>query len=270
MSTDSMSTGIAELGTFLALALAGSFHCVGMCGPFAIAASAPPAGLSRRGGIAGRQVLYHLGKTTSYLFLAALVGSGGSALAAVGSSWRQTLALGSALILGWIGLHGLGVLARPIGGGAAHRVFAAIAATLGSIRGALIGLPVPVRPLAFGILSGFLPCPLVWALLAAGSARGSVIDALLAALALGLGTMPALIALTLSGKVLSPRVRLRVGRLAGVAMLGLAVYTAYRGFRPLPCCNGVEIPASRPACDPSSACNSSSAEKLTIEPAAHP
>ena len=50
--------------------LAGSWHCVGMCGGFASALGADPRG---RSATLGRQLIYNLGRVTTYCFIGGLV-----------------------------------------------------------------------------------------------------------------------------------------------------------------------------------------------------
>src|SRR5512143_1598485 len=59
--------------------LAGSLHCVGMCGgfPLALASAAPPRPLQR-------QLLYNLGRLNTLVFIGAVSGGAGAALVASG------------------------------------------------------------------------------------------------------------------------------------------------------------------------------------------
>src|SRR3546814_16111776 len=91
--------------------LAGSLHCVGMCGGFACALGSDPRG---RAATLRRQLLYNVGRVTTYMFLGALAGTLGSALT-TGSSADQPLllaqrglALVAGLLLVFIGLQFLG------------------------------------------------------------------------------------------------------------------------------------------------------------------
>src|SRR3546814_9938372 len=52
--------------------LAGSLHCVGMCGGFACALGSDPRG---RAATLRRQLLYNVGRVTTYMFLGALAGT---------------------------------------------------------------------------------------------------------------------------------------------------------------------------------------------------
>jgi len=140
--------------------LAGSMHCVGMCGGFACAmggdARGPAASLLRH-------LVYNVGRVSSYCFLGALVGYSGALLVghggegSAGSAAQRALALLSGALMVFIGLQFLGVLRRTAPALASAGVgFAA------AVRG-LLRTPGYAAPLAFGVLNGLLPCPLVYA-----------------------------------------------------------------------------------------------------------
>ena len=57
--------------------MAGSFHCIGMCGGFACALGADPRGA---GATAVRHALYNTGRLTTYCFLGGLAGGLGQAI----------------------------------------------------------------------------------------------------------------------------------------------------------------------------------------------
>ena len=170
--------------------LAGSMHCVGMCGGFVCA-----LGPDRRGAVATsrRHLLYHAGRLTSYVFLGALaggigmllVGRGGEAAVQIG---QRLLAGVSGLLVLLVGLQflGLGVGVLPGGGVLGH----AVARGLSGLRGAT----GPSAPVALGVINGLLPCPLVYAFVAQAGATCGTATGLQVMLAFGLGTLPAMLA----------------------------------------------------------------------------
>lgn len=222
--------------TALIAALVASFHCVGMCGGFAVGASAGQRLLPS-------QALYHTGKTVPYLAIGAVVGLLGENLARGGSSRAalQWLALLAGLLLIAVGLHALGWLPgrRGVivpGPGRATGILAA----LGRVARAAASYRGPARPLVLGTLSGLLPCPLVYAFAARAASTGSVVGGMTVMAALGLGTVPALAAVGASGKLVTPLLRHRMVRLSGLLMIALGLYTWWRGFSLPPCC-GVAV-----------------------------
>lgn len=155
------------LGAFLT-GLAGSAHCLVMCGPFAAACGRRPAGLAA----------WHLGRLVSYAALGAAAGLLGAAIP--GPAWLSA-AVGGALLL-WFAAALAGLLPEPrlvLPG------FARAGRLLEQGRG-------PAAQLAFGIANGFLPCGLVYSALALPVAVGHPAGGALAMLAFGAGTVPAL------------------------------------------------------------------------------
>jgi uncharacterized protein len=176
------------LVVFLA-GLAGSFHCLGMCGGFACAIGADPRG---RGATLRRHLIYNSGRVSTYCFLGALSGFLGAALITRdGSSfnWAQrSLAVLSGVLMVYVGLRFLGYFQRL------GRSFAGVGAEVlaQSMRDLLKAKEAAV-PLAFGALNGFLPCPLVYAFAAQAAASGGPLPGILTMAAFGLGTFPAML-----------------------------------------------------------------------------
>jgi sulfite exporter TauE/SafE len=170
--------------------LAGSMHCIGMCGGFACA-----IGADARGGVATlqRQLIYNLGRVTTYCFLGAVVGHLGFLLVAlcgddssVVSLVQRGLAVLSGTLMVLIGLQFFGLFrfrgAVGFGGEVLSR----------ALRD-LIKAPGVGAPLALGVLNGFLPCPLVYAVAAQAAASGGSLPGFLTMAAFGLGTFPAML-----------------------------------------------------------------------------
>lgn len=153
----------------LVAGLVGSPHCVGMCGGFAAAASVPRLGSAP----------WHMGRLLTYATLGAAAGGLGATLP--GPRWLP-VAL-SAIFLAYFALR-LAGWAPVVSTAGAHRL-----AALAKRAVALGGWP---GRLAFGAVSGLLPCGLVYAALALPVASGSAALGALAMLTFGLGTIPAL------------------------------------------------------------------------------
>lgn len=213
---------IDYLSVFL-LGLAGTGHCIGMCGAFAIAAGAGPGGAPR---LVLRQVSYQLGKATSYVFIGVLLTLGAGSFAGVDG----VSALGN--VLGWIvggfmaamgvlqlGGFSLGLRAERWlgGGGACATIFAAAKA------------PTMPRSLLIGWINGFLPCGLSIAALLYLARFGSVLDTTLGAYVFGFGTMPGLLATAALGQRMSVSFRTAWVRISGVALVILGIVTVVRG-----------------------------------------
>ena len=157
------------LGAAIVAGLAGAPHCIGMCGGFATASAA-----WRAEGLA-----WHAGKLSTYGILGAL--AGGTARLGLAPGWPMGLVSG--LLLVWFAL-------RLAGTGPAFHLRIPGLERLG-IRLARSG-GILAR-YAFGMVTGLLPCGLVYAALALAVSAGGPIEGALAMLAFGLGTIPALL-----------------------------------------------------------------------------
>lgn len=170
--------------------LAGSFHCIGMCGGFACAMGAGPHG---RG--AARHLVYNAGRVATYCFLGGFAGYLGMQIAGAQGAglglMQRTLALVSGTLMVFIGLQFWGYfrgMRIPLGQGANGQ-----GAPLANALRALLGSSGMAAPLAFGVFNGLLPCPLVYAFAAQAAASGGPLPGLLTMAAFGLGTFPAML-----------------------------------------------------------------------------
>lgn len=191
---------IGFLAAALVAGLVGSPHCIGMCGGFAVLC----------GGRATDTLLWHLGRMTTYALLGALAGAFGALLP--GPSWvAATVSL--ALML-WFAAGLAGIVPEP-------RVAIPGLAKLGA---AVSGNPHPGMRYAFGIVTGFLPCGLVYATLGIAVATGGPVPGALAMAAFGLGTAPLLSTVALGLRRIVAR-DLRVRRLLAAAVLAASLWS---------------------------------------------
>lgn len=178
---------IPLLGGALLAGAAGSPHCVGMCGGFATAAG--PA--------------WHLGRLGTYAVLGGLAGVVGRTLP--GPGWLGTalavvlLVVFAARLAGLVKVEGLAI---PGLAGLAARV---------------ARQPGFLSRVAFGALTGLLPCGLVWTALAMAVAAGGALWGALTMVVFGLGTVPALALATVAVR------RLNAPRLVAAAVLALGI-----------------------------------------------
>ncbi|MBA2492793.1 MAG: sulfite exporter TauE/SafE family protein [Gammaproteobacteria bacterium] len=170
--------------------LAGSLHCIGMCGGFACGIGPDARG---RTATAVRHLVYNTGRVTTYCFLGGLAGYLGAHFihlwegSALGIAQRLLAGISGALMM-LIGLQFFGffqsINRRLIGFGGQ---------LLTQALRELLKDPHPAAPLAFGVLNGFLPCPLVYAFGAQAAASGGPLSGVLVMAAFGLGTFPAML-----------------------------------------------------------------------------
>jgi len=206
--------------------LAGSLHCVGMCGgfPLALAGAAPSRNLIR-------QLLYNVGRLNTLLFIGALSGALGAAVVAAGPMRRleQVLAVVAGTFMIVVGLEVLGVLAQITTRGAALAQ-----ATVGRMLGGVMRSRSLAAPLALGVFNAFLPCQLIYAFAARAASTASVTEGMLTMLCFGLGTVPAMLSLGVAGILARPGVRARLSAASGLLIIAFGVLTLLRGFDVLP------------------------------------
>lgn len=170
----------------LVAGLVGSVHCFGMCG--GIAGALGMAG----GGRASLAVSYSAGRIASYAVAGAAAGAIGAGLAGVAGlgPWLR-LVMGVLLVI--LGLQvalNLKLLAPLEAAGAGlWRRLAPVARGFIPPRHAGQGF-------ALGALWGWLPCGLVYGMLAAAAGSGSAINGAAFMAVFGLGTAPAMVGLT--------------------------------------------------------------------------
>ncbi len=213
-------------GDYLALllmGLLGTGHCIGMCGPFVLAA----AGGGRSAAVAGRALAYHVGKTLTYVFLAVLCRVVGGWIVGDGAlPWLQ-----NAMSL----LVGAAMVALGLAYAFELRLTAGVARWFDGSRwcgaaGALLSAPSWWRALLIGWLNGFLPCGLTVMAVVYAAGFGSVADAALGAALFGAATVPGLTLTALLGaKLLAGGARRWLLRLAGVTLVVLGAITIVRG-----------------------------------------
>lgn len=205
----------------LVLGLAGSLHCVGMCGPIAL--SLPLSADGSRGRSTG-VVLYFVGKTVTYALLGVLFGLVGQQLVLAG--WQQALSvvLGIAmLVFALISIFKPSIFHH-------NQLTLFIGNKLSPLMGAFVGRQSISAPLVLGMLNGLLPCGLVYVALSAAVATG---DALMAGgfmAVFGLATMPLMLVLMLFTTQLSVQYRNKVRRLLPVFTAIIAVLLILRGL----------------------------------------
>ena len=237
-------TGLSLLPIFL-IGLAGSVHCIGMCGGIVGAlslASMPPAAAPARPfpvavvqrppvpaalDSTQRVLAYNAGRIASYALAGAIAGgfAGGlrtlSGITALqtGGYWLANLmlvALGLWLMDAWRGL------ARVEAAGGL------LWARLQPLTRRLLPIDRPVKMLAAGALWGWLPCGMVYSMLMTALLTQSAAAGATVMLVFGLGTLPMLLVLGLAGQRLRTTLQkkaVRVGSglmVLAFGLLGLA------------------------------------------------
>lgn len=199
---------------------AGSFHCIGMCGGIAaaVALAGQQCPLSSR---VMHQLLYNLGRITTYAAMGTAAGWLGGSLSLLGlrefSFWFMGAAYAFVLLVGLFSFIQADRFGFFFIESAAGRYLAR------PVRFILAGSSM-LRFYPLGLILGFLPCGLLYALLVSAAASGDPLKGGLIMGALGMGTLPAMLVFGTAATVFSARLKGIFFRLAGlfVAVMGAA------------------------------------------------
>lgn len=197
-----------DLGIAIALGLLGSLHCAAMCGPLLLAL--PTASGAAGNFILGR-VIYQLGRISTYGFMGVVAGLIGQSVVFAGMQRWLSIALGAAILTGFF-LSKKIVLAAPV---------VRLVMRLKSLMATQLRQR-SFRSLALlGMLNGLLPCGLVYVALAGAITRGNIFSGVLFMCMFGLGTLPMMLGIGLSGRIFPPAWRMKLRRTipAGVCLL---------------------------------------------------
>lgn len=222
-----MNPDPTTLGAAFIAGLAGSAHCMGMCGGIVASLGLGTAG-ERAGALRGLgyALLYNGGRIASYTVAGVIVGSigllAGGSLQAPGTGLVLRAITG--LVLVAIGLQvafGLRLL-QPI-----ERVGFRLWSRIAPLARGLMARRGALAAVGLGALWGWLPCGLVYGMLFAALAAGGPIESGGLMAAFGLGTAPAMIATGAFASRLR-RYTHRPGfrRGAGIVVIGLGLWTA--------------------------------------------
>ncbi len=209
------------LSTAFLLGLAGSFHCVGMCGPIALALPLRKKETSRK--LAG-SLLYNAGRITTYSALGALFGFVGQGFVMAGFQQTISIGIGLLIIMGIVMPH---FFSKNI------KITSWIARAIAPVKKqmALLFKQHSLSASYFmGVLNGLLPCGLVYLGIAGAVALGQPINSLLYMTLFGAGTLPMMFLVSFFGNSLSPGIRTRMRKAVPIMMCMMGILLILRGM----------------------------------------
>jgi len=223
-----MNSLIYELPLIFVSGVLGSAHCIGMCGAISATMNLGTTGVKSA---LNRQMLWSLGRTFTYAFLGMVAGFAGGRLSKSEFLTSQTsvvsiqagFAILAGLLLVFQGMLAAGWLTRKIKGSGTGCLTASIFGKFlrgGSRTGVFVA----------GILTGFLPCGLVYSFLALAAASASVWKGPLLMLAFGLGTVPVMLVTGAGLTMASLQLRQRLMKVAAICVIVTGVLTVGRGI----------------------------------------
>jgi uncharacterized protein len=226
-----------------ALGFLGSFgHCVGMCGPLAVAFSLSGKDSkdnSPNNSRSWQQHLYfhtllNIGRILSYAIAGAAIGAIGSVLVASGqlagleSDLRRWLAILTGILLVWMGI----VQIKPEG--LPNIPFLNPMAQVGlheRLSNAMMKLSLhshPLTPALLGMTWGLIPCGFLYTAQIKAAETSNMTQGALTMLAFGLGTLPSMLGIGVFAGLLSRDRRSQLFRMGGWITLIIGILTLLR------------------------------------------
>jgi sulfite exporter TauE/SafE len=207
----------------------GSFHCIGMCGPVAMAL---PINAASTAHVVFGRLVYNFGRIVTYGTLGIIAGLFGRTFAMAGFQQDMAIIVGViVLIFAFIPLlfkrtfHPESVLYRITG-------------SIKNIFRQLFGKRGNLALFFLGIANGLLPCGFVYLALAAAATSGHTTDGIIYMTMFGLGTLPAMLSISLATSIFSPSVRRIISSWTPYVAIAVAIFLIYRGLaiEPATCC----------------------------------
>jgi sulfite exporter TauE/SafE len=210
-----------EIWTAFLIGLAGSLHCIGMCGPIAVAL--PIGKVSRARHVIGR-VTYNLGRILTYALLGVGAGLVGQVIKVSGYQQALSIVLGVLILLAVVLPGRFGAIL--IG----SRLHARLFEPIRRYWGRLFGQNSVRSMFVVGLLNGFLPCGLVYGALAGAAITGEPLSGALYMAVFGAGTFPVMFAMSLIGRMFGAGFRMKLRRLVPVGAVVLGLLFVLRGM----------------------------------------
>ena len=204
-----------------AFGFVGSLHCIGMCGPIVLAL---PVGNHRWATFAVGRFLYNLGRVVTYTIMGGIVGLLGAGILLPLFQQDLSIIAGIFIILSVV-LRRLIKLSWPVPSflsGTLQRLQAKIAALLQKQSVAALFL--------LGVLNGLLPCGFVYVAMTAAAVSAHVLSGMLFMAGFGFGTIPAMVGLSISPRILSADFRGKIAKMLPAFTLLVGILLVLRGL----------------------------------------
>ncbi len=208
------------LFTGFILGLTSNLHCIGMCGPIAMAI---PVNRKNNLTILSGSLQYNFGRILTYFILGLIVGSIGLTIHTIGVLQWLSIAAGIGLILfAWRKYF------RRLFNGQVPGL--KIQSFLNKGLGKILKSKSPFRLFLLGNLNGLLPCGMVFAALLNAILTGNFIQSGLAMVAFGIGTLPAMIAVTFIANKIKGTTRQKMAKAVPYLLTLVGVLIVLRGM----------------------------------------
>ncbi|MCT4589423.1 MAG: sulfite exporter TauE/SafE family protein [Carboxylicivirga sp.] len=199
----------------------GSLHCVGMCGPLALALPLPTNTVTQK---ATGALLYNIGRAFTYGLLGLIFGLLGAGLKLSGIQQWVSIACGVIMILSVI-LPGVVKVPKST-----NKVSSSIYSTLKKKIGDSLNRKKLSNLLVIGVLNGFLPCGLVYVAITRAITTESINDSILFMIAFGFGTLPLMFAVAYFANIIKSRFLHKLRKAIPIFIIILGLLFILRGM----------------------------------------
>ncbi len=210
-----------ELITALTLGLIGSFHCVGMCGPIAIALPLPRKNLTYK--LSG-VFLYNIGRVITYGILGAVFGLIGEGVQLAGFQKVVSVLMGSIMIISVLFPY---IFRNRVSLDSFFTAY--VGRFVGKFR-KLFKMQSLSSLLIIGLLNGLLPCGLVYIAIAGAINTNDVNLGILYMVFFGLGTIPMLAFVTIAGNLVRGPFRSKINKIIPWVVVVIGILFILRGL----------------------------------------
>jgi len=210
-----------NLITPFTIGIVGSMHCIGMCGPIAIAL---PIGNKKGIKKILALLLYNLGRISTYALIGTFFGILGKTFYLAGIQRQVSVALGVLILLS---------LVLPKAFSYNNKLLAwwnGIFRNFYNEMGVLLKKKSYSSLFIIGIINGFLPCGLVYLALAGALAQTEVFNGSLFMVFFGLGTLPAMFSVGWISNYISIKMRNRIRKASPILIGIFAFLLIFRGL----------------------------------------
>jgi sulfite exporter TauE/SafE len=197
-----------------------SFHCVGMCGPLALALPVQnDSGLHKSLSL----LLYHFGRIMVYAILGLLFGLAGRGLYLAGIQQWFSIGLGLFMLIFLAQYFGVRIFSQP------HQIYK-FNQSIQKLVMRLWKSPSRGSFVLMGMANGLLPCGMVYLAVAGALNVSHVSSGVLFMVMFGLGTLPPLFALSFFGSLIKLSMRNRIRQITPFIVGTMAVILILRGL----------------------------------------
>jgi uncharacterized protein len=213
---------VIDYGLTFLTGLLSSMHCAGMCGIIVLAYSSQKVAAQGSAGSWQLHAAYNGGRILSYAVLGGVMGLAGMALATVEDiAPYVSLVGGIVMVIGGIAM--LGIVPLPptitLGGSGIKKLYTPL----------LLGTSAKSK-LALGLLTPFLPCGVLYAMVVKAATSGSVVHGALTMATFGAGMAPVLMILGSLSSFVSARFRKGAEKFAAITIILMGVILILRGL----------------------------------------